>query len=292
MKFVIILGLLLLGLSGKAHPAWGIVVDEHRNIYFADIQHHDRGAVWKLSPAGELTLLLTDFHAHNVSLDAAGLLVTAHGEENHTMIRLNTNDVRDTLIHHLDHNTFFGGNCTFSPDGKILFGIGHHFWYIDERGSKQKLSDHYFAWNQTIYADIDGYVYGADIGTGNGTLIEIAPDGTSTVLAENLITLTNGSFDPHRDVLLGITKDDRGFLYIAETGGARIVKIIDKNRTETFYSSEPGWIPTGINFHDGDAYILEFGTDGRQGPRIIKINRSGKISVLFDFEEYQKQSKN
>lgn len=38
----------------NAHPAWGILVDKDRNIYFADIAHKGMGYVRKLTNKGEL----------------------------------------------------------------------------------------------------------------------------------------------------------------------------------------------------------------------------------------------
>ena len=129
--FVIIFMMLTFNFSYlSAHPSWGIVVGKNRTVYFADLFHNERGSVWKLSKDGHLELLLSDFHAHNVSLDASGNLVTAHGEGDHTMIRIKTDGSMDTLYHTLDHNQFFGGNCTFSIQGEIIFGIEKFIWKI------------------------------------------------------------------------------------------------------------------------------------------------------------------
>lgn len=271
----------------QAHPPWGIVVDKHRNIYFPDLSHNGRGSVWKLSNDGKLTLLLKDFHAHNVSLDENGNLITAHGEENHTMIRLNKDGSMDTLIHSLDLNIFFGGNCTYTPKGEILFGLKKHIWRITKEGGKEKVSDFEFGWNQAIYADDEGNYYGPDIGNGKGKLIKITPNGEASVLADNLITKLPRGYDRHNDVLLGITKGCEGNMYIGDLAGRRIVKILDSGKVETFYTSEQDWSPTAIDFFAGDAYILEYKTsNGLGGPRIVKIAEStGKREVLLDYDK-------
>ena len=114
----------------SAHPSWGIVVDHERNIYFADITHNGRGSVWKLNHSEKLELLLSDFHAHNVNLDKNGNLVTAHGEGDHTMIRMTNGQLLDTLYQKFNWDEFFGGNCAYSKSGNIYFVINHYIWKL------------------------------------------------------------------------------------------------------------------------------------------------------------------
>jgi len=270
-----------------AHPSWGIVVDSHRNIYFADIVHNGRGSVWKLSHDGKLSLLLSDFHAHNVCLDNKGRLVTAHGEGDHTMLRLEADGTFDTLVRTQDHNAFFGGNCSYTPQGNIIFGIDNHIWRLDPAGDKYKVSNHYFKWNQSLYADDEGNIYAPDIGDGKGQLVRIDNAGNAEVIANKLITKLDRPYEPHNDILLGVTKGCDGLIYIAEMAGKRIIKINDNEHTSTFYTSTGHWFPTGVDFFAGDAYILEYkDSSGISGPRIVKIDESGNTSVLFDYEGY------
>ena len=272
----------------QAHPSWGISLDKHRNIYFADIGHNGMGSVWKFTNKGELKLLLSDFHAHNVNLDKAGNLITAHGEGTHTMIRILSNGQLDTLHHATNYKAFNGGNCAYTPDGEIIFGISKYIWKIGPDGKKQKVSDHRFEWNQTIYADEEDYIYGPDIGRDNGALIKIAPDGKATVIATNLISKLDRPKDKHNDVLLGITKGCDGQIYICELAGQRVVKIQENVSPITFYKSEGDWFPSAIDFFAGDAYILEFKhtSSGMEGPQLVKIDEAGNKAVLFNYQTY------
>ena len=270
-----------------AHPAWGIVVDEERNIYFADIIHNGRGSVWKFSNEGKLELLLSNFHSHNVNLDAQGRLVTAHGEDNHTMVRLDNKEGLDTLYHTLNWDNFFGGNCTYSKNGNIYFVINHFVWKIDRQGILSKHSDHRLEWTQTIYVDEEENIYVPEIGECSGCLHKIYPDGKAELLATDLIYRLLRPRMKHMDVLLGITKGCDGNMYIAETAGQRIIKILENQQTKTFYKAEKNWSPVGIDFFAGDAYILEYnGFSRSKGPRITKITESGERSVIFNFNKY------
>ena len=272
-----------------AHPAWGIVIDDEENIYFADIFHNGRGSVWKLYKDGKLELLLSDFHAHNVSLDTEGNLVTAHGEGHHTMVRMLGNKVSDTLYTSRSFEEFNGGNCTYALNGDIIFGISNHLWRIDNNGVKSKLSEFRFEWNQTVYSDTEGNYYAPDIGRDNGAVIKIDPDGNAQVIATDLIAkLGYREYDPTQDVLLGIGKDEQGWMYIAETAGKRIIRFSEEGEKETFYRSEGDWFPCGITFHNGAAYILESKMDnGYEGPRITKLLKDGTYEIIFNYDTHK-----
>ena len=280
--------LLLFPFSISAHPSWGIVVDKNKNIYFADISHNERGSVWKLHNDGKLELLLSDFHAHNVNLDAEGNLITAHSEGDHTLVRISPENDLDTLYQKSNWDEFFGGNCTYSKKGNIYFVINHFVWKIDSSGNLTKHSPHRFEWTQTIYVDDEENVYVPEIGDCSGFLYKIHPDGEVVLLAKDLISNLLRPRMKHMDVLLGITKGCDGNIYIAETAGRRIIKILDNQQSETFYKADKNWTPVGIDFYAGDAYILEYKGFGRsKGPRITKITETGKKSVIFNFNHYE-----
>lgn len=269
--------------SLSAHPAYGIVVDKHRNIYFADIHHNGRGSVWKLHNTGKLELLLSDFHAHNMAIDDEGNIYTAHGEGDHTMVRISKNSI-DTLHRSWDHRDFFGGNCTYSK-GAIYFSASHYIWQIRD-GKKRKFNDHYLEWNQSIYADPDGVIYATDKATNGGSIIKMDQEGNCKVIASNLITkLDHRPVDKHNDVLLGITKGCDNFMYVAETAGRRIAKINADGSHETFYRPDDGWSPVGLDFFSGDAYVLEYHIDGNKGPRITRIKEDLKSEVIFEYKD-------
>jgi len=293
-KFFIVLvsALSLMPVSILAHPSWGIVVDKGRNIYFADIMHNGMGSVWKLTNKGELELLLQNFHAHNVSLDKQNNLITAHGEVPHTLLRINQNGSLDTLYHTSDYKDFFGGNCAWSTKNEqIIYGLREHKYLreMDINGTQKNIGDYQFIWNQSIYVSPDGTIYASEIGVDNGCIVKIDTNGVSTFIARNLISELDREKDKHKDILLGITEGCDGYIYVAETAGKRIVKILENSQTETFYKSENKWTPTAIDFFSGDAYILEWKETGKAvGPRIVKIDESGNKSIIFNYDTYEK----
>jgi DNA-binding beta-propeller fold protein YncE len=277
-----------------AHPPWGIVVDRDLNIYFPDIVR-DGGSIWKLDNKGNVHQLLKSIHAHNVNLDSEGNIVTAHGEDQHILIRINQNGAIDTLLVEKNYRSFFGGNCAWSPSGEVIFGTRENkkLKARDLAGNTHNISDYEFSWNQTIYVDDVGTVYAPDIGVDNGIIVRIDVQGNSEVIAKDMISKLDRPKDKHNDVLLGITKGSDGHIYVAETAGKQILRILDDGSKETFYRSENGWYPCGIDFFSGDAYILEsiHTSNGLAGPRIVKIDESGNKTILFNFKKDQQRNK-
>lgn len=282
MRFLfVLLFVLCSSIQALAHPAYGIVVDKYRNIYFADIHHNGRGSVWKLHNSGKFELLLSDFHAHNVAIDEEGNIYTAHGEGNHTMVRISKEGI-DTLHQAWDHHDFFGGNCTYS-EGDIYFSASHFIWRI-RNGKKEKFNERYLEWNQSLYADPDGVIYASDKALKGGSIVRLNADGSSKVVASNLIsTFEDRPIDKHNDVILGMTLGCDGYLYATETAGRRVVKINKDGSHHTFYAPKDGWCPVGLDFFSGDAYILEYHLDTNKGPRIVKIKEDGSKSILFEY---------
>ncbi len=274
--------------SATAHPSWGLRVDHQGNIYFADIFHQGRGSLCRLTPDGQLAVLLKDFHAHNINLDAQGNPVSAHGEGNHTMVRLHRDGTLDTLFHTENFEEFFGGNAAYLPTGEILFQIDHHLWVIDGQGNKSKYNDHYLKWSQSTYVDKKGVVYVPEIGDGQGKVYQLDRNGEAKLLADHLITKTaKRPYDKHNDVLLGIAQGCDGHIYVCETAGRRIVKIEKTGKTSTFYRPDDGWTPCAVDFFQGDAYIQEYHLEkAARGPRIVKISEVGEKRILFDYESY------
>ena len=269
----------------QAHPSYGIVVDNYRNIYFADLSHNGDGTVWKLSKDGKLTALFKDFHCHYIMLDKDQNLlaevVKQVGENDYKgyVIRYKQTGNIDTLKHIAGYVSPKGNTYRYEPDG--------YLYKIDAKGKRVKHSTRKLEWVQSIYVDDEDNVYLPDKGVDNGILLKIEEHGKTSVIATDLIARLNRPRDMHQDCVLGVTKGCDGEIYIAETAGQRILKVLDDQKTKTFYKSNGDWFPTGIDFFAGDAYILEYKTKGKnEGPRITKVDESGKITTLFNYDTY------
>ena len=253
--------------------------------------HNGRGSVWKLTPEGKLILLLSDFHAHNVSLDKEDQLITAHGEEHHTMIRLEDSGAVDTLITKNDYRYFFGGNCTYALNDDIFFSAEGFIWRLNALGEREQFSDHRLEWNQSILATNGGSIYAPDIGNGKGELWKFDSTGNARLVATDLITkFEDREYNRHDDVLLGMAVDLEDNVYITDKAGQRVVKIDKRGEKSEFYRASGKWFPTGLAFKGTSAFILEYEEGGAQGgPRIIQRGAEGEVKVIFDYQSYHKK---
>lgn len=292
MRYFIV-GLLLMASSKLfAHPSWSIQIDSKGNIYFADIANNGRGSLWKFTKAGELQLLATDFHAHNVSLDEKGHPVSANGEGLHCMIRF-TPEGRDTLVKSYNINHFFGGNATYTSRGEVLFNIDHTLWTIDANGEKKRFHPHHLEWSQCLFVDSEGEVYAPEIGYGLGKVYHLRRNGEAVLIADSLISKTpERNYDKHNDVLLGMAKDSEGCIYVCETAGKQIIKIHPGGNKESYYVSNSDWMPTALQFHGEYTYILEYNVEGGVfGPRVVCLSSSGDRRVLVNVNTYKRKIK-
>ncbi|MDX1684032.1 MAG: hypothetical protein R3275_02290 [Saprospiraceae bacterium] len=273
----------------KGHPSYGIAVDHNRNIYFADILHNGRGSIWKLTHHGELHLVLKDFHSHNLTLDTAGNIITGQGEGQHTFLRLCKSGERDTIFDTRDPELFTGDISGYDRWGNAYFVHEDQLWKVNPNGPPLRVSDERITWPRSIYVDDEGLVYITDIGEANGRLIRMDPgNGEHEVLASDLITELGRPLDKHNDILGGVTKGCDDLTYVTEYAGRRVIQIDHSGSARTFYRSSGEWIPTGLDFFSGDAYIMEyrFGKTGMMGPQIVKVTESGTRSIIFNFEGY------
>ncbi|MEZ4981151.1 MAG: hypothetical protein R2769_06095 [Saprospiraceae bacterium] len=272
------------------NPPWGIAADIEGNLFFPDLQHEGKGALWKLDKHGKLSLIASDFKATNVVTDKFGNIYSSHGEDEQYFIKFKPSGKQDTLVHKRDAHEFFGRNCTITKDGKIVFGMENRLWTLDDFGNKVPLSDYHFSQNKVIFSDKDGSVFATDIKKGNGSIIKIDSKGKSEVVAQNLISKNNSTIKHSEDLLLGMGKDEFGALYVAETSGKQILKIEEGKEPSTFYKSENEWIPTGITFREGVAYILECHESQQTGPKITVIQNGASPKTLFSFPDYFKEA--
>ena len=273
---------LVFGIPAIAHPGWGLSMDQNGNLYIPDIARNGKGTLWKLTPDRQLIPLMKDFHCHNVNVLPNGDMYAAHGENNHTLIRW-SNDALDTIVHETNFDHFFGGNCVVSPNGNIYFSINHHIWQKFPDGRIEKANDQYLEWNQAIYVDENECIYVPDIGIEEGVLYRLSPGGNAEKIATQLVSRLERPRDKHNDVLLGMTKDKYGNIYIAESAGQRIIQINTSGQKNTYYQSESGWYPVGICIQNETDFLTEYHQSSIYKTRVIRIEADGNPGVYFEF---------
>jgi hypothetical protein len=286
----------------SAHPGWGITIGTNGDIYFSDILHNGTGTVWKLDQEGNVTIVLTDFHAHDLQMDAEGNLWVAEdrwiqgvveGEGEQTLLKISPDGKKETIIFTDDRDDFFGGSFALSNHNSVYFTRNKKIWERPFMQEARLLFDYKFERLVTIYTDPDFNLWITDKGHKQGTLFKWNSEDGLVEYATGLLPVDpeNPIFEEERfHLLYGITRGDDGVMYVTENSGRNVLQISADGEITTFYTSNPKWYPAGIAFYKGDAYMMEIGYDQfHLGPRIIRMDKSGELTILFDYEQYKKR---
>ena len=102
----------LLPAKAQSHPAWGIAVDRHGQIYFSDLK-----TIWKIDAYGKPLVFRAadDRHTHEMNIDEAG---NVYGEDNFSAIWRMT--PAGSFFDTLTYRPIGTSVRKVSPDGKVL----------------------------------------------------------------------------------------------------------------------------------------------------------------------------
>lgn len=285
---------LLLSTVGDGHPSWGLVVNDKGEIYFVDVLHNN-GTLWKIQNESELIAILSDFHAHDMQMDADGNLWIAEnlwvqgeieGDGRHTLLKVHSDLTIDTLIVTEDIDLFHGTNISIWNDRIFFTNNKQLYEYRD--GKSQLALKHKFKNVKNMLMDDEGVLWIADSKFKNGSLYKLDQKGKLTLYASDIMPE-----DPqyplfkesHLQFMTGIAKDGEGNIYVSENAGCRIIKINRIGEKSIFHQSPSLWSPMNVAFYKGDAYIMEVGFNkGHKGPRILKKDKNGAISRIANVD--------
>ncbi len=291
--FSIIICLLSFTLIPKtsSHPAWGIVVSDNGDVYFADILH-DFGTIWRYSK-GKLNKWETGQHSHTLFLDDRGYIwgtndeyLSETKENEHTLWRKKPGGELEMIIPPTRNPKEMSG-AIFSIDnnGWIYFSYQKKIYKRKPAGPVEPFSEHSFQRITTLQIGEDGFLYVVDNRLNNGTIFQLDTyDGSicetySNVKEENPV---NPPFEEkNHQILYGMNIQKNGVMYMANSSDRRITRIYPNDYREHVYHSTAPWFPVGIAIKNEDMYILEAGYDRRNiGPRLVKVDKQGTIKEL------------
>ena len=255
------------------HPGVGIVKDSKNNIYYTDLKY-----IWKITPDGKKTAVVSNVHTHELYMDPADNL---YGE-------------------HLWYN------------GERLNTWGHYIWCLKNNGELVKIQEPMegFLTNYSFVRDTSGNMYWVERFTvsrfmkktpdgkisvmaegkfnfiswlhctGNGTIYftesnklhKLSPDGEFTLLANDLMSKTTAFSMTGRDYdSYGIWSDNSGNIYMAMIAAKKVNRISPDGKVETIFFSNTLWTPcSGIIDNDGNLWLMEFSVTNET--RVRKIN--------------------
>ena len=250
---------LLVSLFAEAHPGIGIVKDSKGNIYYTDLKQ-----VWKITPGGDKTVVVTRVHTHELYIDPQDNLYGEHLWYN--------GEAADTWGHYtwcLKNNgeltrekpvDGFLNNYSFARDD-----AGNMYWverFTTSRIMKKNTSgevktilERKFGFIGWIYVSKNGSVYFTE----SNKLHQLLPSGKLETLAESI-----GSKSVDMSVMgrnyngYGIWTDASDNVYIAMPDARKVIRIGVNGKPETILTSNATWMITSGVFDDnGDMWVLE-----------------------------------
>jgi sugar lactone lactonase YvrE len=291
-RFVVgltVLNLLILPGAASGHPASGIVVDGHGQVFFQDIAGN---CIWRIDAAGKLTKFSGKVGGHFMALDAEGRFARADLKR---FVRVTPAGVKPALIVaeggapiavNRDGNIYYGlrpsngetvavGLTRIAPDGKETP------FAPDVTATVEKLGI------SGVAAGPDGALYLAC----NSAVLKVKMVGTFSKVADPVevkdcdVDYPDNNPQFPMPALRGLAVDARGTVYAAATGCHRVVKITGDGKVETVLKAERPWSPTGVAVSGDDIFVLEYsnataGPDKGWRPRVRKLARDGKATTL------------
>lgn len=277
--------------TASAHPGAGIVVDQYGNVYFT------YKGLMKIAPDGKISSLYNATDGHWMCLDEKGIFASSQPKY---FTRISPDGMVPAIIY------AGGGSPIVISDGNLFYcgsehgGMNPGAKTIIRETSKNKeaifstsletVLDKLDEGITSLTAASNGELY---IGCWN-SILKISKDGNVFTLMHPVI-IPGCDEDPadHRGdnrgkpLLRGIAVDKDGTIYAAATSCHCVIKITPDGKVQTILKSERPWSPTGVFVRDGNIYVLEYTnangprTEGWV-PRVRKIGRDGKVTVLAD----------
>jgi len=295
----------------KPHPAWGIVVDANRQIYFSDLE-----TIYKIDSLGKLSIFragVSGRHVHDLTIDADGNIygwenVYEPRTEKHLRAFWKMSPKGEfTEIVSLTENPpsgmsiwrdAVGNTYSVEPwnnekkeakiikraiDGKTNVFAGGKYGYLDGRKEKAEFSvitDMAFGKDNAIYLT-------------NGDKIRKIDKFGMVKTINHSETLTKNQEDPESSQFFGLDVNEESSVFAADFNNRRLLKISSDGKVSTLLKSEKDWSPIGVATFGDEVYVLEvrpYTSSIHTGNRVLNISPTGKSTVIATLEERNKTS--
>ena len=288
LQLVLILAaIFLLSLSASAHPGAGIAIDRAGQIYFLDTG----SGLWKIDTTGKLTHLSRTLF-HWLALDEDNRFANTQFQSGALgeIQRVGTNP---TVLLSSDYPIAIGG------DGNLYYPSGAagnlKLMKLTPAGATSPVIPFPATVNGKPLPHIGGIIAGP-----NGSLLYSEDAAIRKIDGQGRVSTVIAARAPARPpsipamnehpLLRGFAVDDRGVMYVADTGDARVLKIVSSRNVTTILETESPWSPTAVALFVNDIYVLEFlhtANDVRREwlPRIRKIGSNGHSSLIATLDQ-------
>lgn len=271
----------LLSTPAVAHTGSGIAVDRFGQVYFLDTG----SGLWKVDAHGKL-IHLSGTMFHWLTIDSNNRFAGA---------QLPSGSLGDILR--------VGANPTLllSSDYPIAIGQDGNLYYPSGPPGRLQIMRMLPSGGTSVLATLPGtasgplpHINGITSGP-NGSLYytehhairRISGQGQVSTVA-NVSALAGGPSIPgtfQHPYLRGLAVDDRGVMYVADNGDARVLRITPDGKVTTLLQLQSPWSPTAVAIFGSDVYVLEYlhtAVESRREwlPRVRKISSEGTANII------------
>jgi hypothetical protein len=285
------LGMLLLVRGAGAHAGSGIVVTSQGVVYFVDNsppppEGTGREIVWKLEKDGKLTASEPG-GGHWLAMDERGAFARVDFAAWFKQ-RIAPNFVRVSPVASFGDSMFAadGQPFAFGRDGNLYFARGNlELTRLMPKGEVSVVVPGMIA-----EADRRGGIKGLACGPDGSNYLSypeavqrVSAERRASILAEGVAIRGGPGGSTARAELRGLAVSDKGTVYVADSGGRRVIRITPDGKASTVLTAE-GWAPTGVAVAGDEIYVLEFddAPPTRWRPRVRKLSGDGKVTVLAE----------
>jgi hypothetical protein len=264
-----------------SHPGSGIAVDRLGQVYFLDTG----SGLWKIDQQGKLARI-SETMFHWLTLDADNRFASS---------RLPSGPLGDILSVGADPTLLLSSDYPISmgQEGNLYYPSGPpgglRIMRMIPSGETSALAT-LPATARGPLPHINGITAGPDCSlyyTENGAIRRISAEGRVSIVA-TIPALAGGPSIPgtnQHPFLRGLAVDDRGVMYVADNGDARVLKITPDGRITTLLQLQSPWAPTAVALFGSDVYVLEFlhtARDVRRDwvPRVRKLASNGSATII------------
>lgn len=290
-----------------AHPAWGIVVDSKKQIYFTDLE-----TVWKIDREGKVSTFregVSGRHVHNLAIDPQDNIygidntynpqretyprgiwkMSAKGEFSY-IVSMTDNLPQGWSIWRDNYGNTYSTEpynnerkeskiIKRAPDGKTSLFAGGKFGYADGKKEDAKFSviiDIAFGKDDAIYL------------SGDDKIRKIDKLGNVTTLYSYGQQSKNQKKPNAASQFFGVDVDEQNNVLAADFSNRRLLRISYDGKISEVFNSEKDWSPIGVAASNNEIYVLEvrpYSSAIHTGNRVWKIAADGKASLVINLEE-------
>ena len=281
-RFLLSNFLFLISIFGIAHPGIGIVKDSKGNILYTDLKQ-----VWKITPDGNKTIVVSGVHTHELYIDEQDNLFGEHlwynGEAKNTWghyawcLKSNGELVKD-----VEPSEGFLTNYSFVRDS-----AGNMYWVErfttstimkkTKTGEITKLIEGKFGFIGWLFSTKNGVLYFTE----SNKLNRLNANGDLETVAENIgsrstdFTVMGHNYDSY-----GIWTDASDNVYLAMIDSKKVLRIGISGKPETIYNSNSLWMVTsGLFDNAGNMWVLE--NSATNEVRVRKLDPQSLASGKF-----------